>query len=116
MEWRTTGWATLGWMIQSPSTMRRALNGDKAASGNPDPRCTLLGRPRVTTDPGTPIDELPRKLPFYVCIYLLDAFSAMYLVTEDADAYERPTCQAVAMDVKLRRFAEFQTVRPDEQK
>jgi hypothetical protein len=43
---------------------------------------------------------------------LLDAFSAMFLVTENAAAYARPEYDAVAMDVLLRRFEEFQTVMP----
>jgi hypothetical protein len=108
--------------------MRRALGGDRTASGRfKIGDGTTIERPRITTDPATPFEKLPLGYDpartnlitlyridntFSVCVYLLDAFSAMFLVTENAAAYERPKYDAVGMDVGLRRYEEFQTVMP----
>jgi len=108
--------------------MRRALLGDKTAGG----RFTIgdgksMDRPRVLTNPAASFEEQPLGYDpcttnimtlypigsnLYVCIWLLDAFSAMFLVTENAAAYGRPDYDAVGMDVGLRQSKEFRTVMP----
>lgn len=108
--------------------MRRALRGDKSAGG----RFTVgdgsaMDRPRFTTDLASPFDELPLGYDptrtnlmtlypvgtkFSVCVWLLDAFTAMYLVTEDGSAFVKPVYDSVAMDVVLRQYEEFETVMP----
>ena len=109
-------------------TMRRALLGDKSAGGKfKIGDGTAIDRPRVTTDPRVPFEELPLGYDpvrtnlmtlypiennLFVCVWLLDAFSAMFLVTENAAAYARPEYDAVGMDVLIRRFEEFRTVMP----
>jgi hypothetical protein len=108
--------------------MRRALGGDKTAGGRfVIGDGTSMDRPRVTSNPGTPFAELPLgydpirtnvmtlypiKNNLFVCIWLLDAFSAMFLVTENGEAYARPKYDAVAMDVVRRQAEEFQTIMP----
>jgi len=108
--------------------MRRGLRGDKNASGR-----FMIGdgkamdRPRVATDTATPFEELPLGYDptrtnimtlypigelLYVCVWLLDAFSAMFLVTDNAKAYQRPRLDSVAMDVGLRKAEEFMTIMP----
>jgi hypothetical protein len=48
----------------------------------------------------------------FVTIYLLDAFSAMFLVTENAAAYGRPKFDADRMDVGEHRYEECRTMLP----
>ena len=48
----------------------------------------------------------------FVCLWLLDAFCGMYLVTQNGSAYPRPALDAVVMDVLRRQYEEFGTIMP----
>ncbi len=109
-------------------TMRSALLGHKSAGGMfKIGDGTTIERPRVTSDPTVRFEELPLgydpvrtslmalypiENSLFVCVWLLDAFSAMFLVTENAAAYPQPEYDAVGMDVLVRRFEEFRSVMP----
>ena len=108
--------------------MRRALGGDKMASGQfKIGDGTSMERPRITTDPCVPFDELaigydpgrtnlitlyPIANNLFVCVWLLDAFCGMLLVTENAAAYAMPEFGGVGMDVVMRRYEDFRTIMP----
>lgn len=108
--------------------MRRALGGDKTAGGQfKIGDGTSMDRPRITTDPSVPFDELamgydpgrtnlitlyPIANKLSVCVWLLDAFCGMLLVTENAAAYAMPEFGGVGMDVVLRRYEDFRTIMP----
>jgi len=108
--------------------LRAALRGE----ANPGGRFRIgddgtIQRPKMSATPGVRFDELPSGydpdrtniLMLYregitccVCMWLLDAFSAMFLVTENAAAYQVPATDSVVMDVIVRRPIELQTVAP----
>lgn len=109
-------------------TMRRALGGDKTAGGQfKIGDGSSIERPRITRDPNVPFEQLalgyeperthlitlyPIANKLFVCVWLLDAFCGMMLVTDDAAPYELPEFSGIGMDVVLRQYEEFQTIMP----
>jgi hypothetical protein len=109
-------------------TMRQGLLGNKDASGKYKVADgDAIPRPRVAADPGISFDKLPlgydptrtnvitlypHENKLWVTVYLLDAFTAMYLVSDNAAAYQRPEYDAVAMDVDERTWEDYRTVLP----
>jgi hypothetical protein len=107
-------------------SMRDALQGNKAAGGQYKVGDgNMMDRVRISTAEALPFEERPlgynptrtkvmslhpigEKL--FVCIWLLEAFCAMYLVSENGAVYQRPECDAVLMDVVIRQAVEVGTV------
>jgi hypothetical protein len=122
-------WLGDTWLDDSiAASMRRALCGDKSADGRfRIGDGAMLERPRMAHDRTAAFESLPlgydpqrtNVMTLYsiqgsicVCLWLLDAFTAMFVVTETGKAYPSPTYDAVAMDVVLRRFEEFESITP----
>jgi len=122
-------WLGDAWLEDPISVgMRKALRGDKTAGGLfTVGNGSSMPRPRLTRNKAAAFDGLDLgydptetnvltlyriERDWFVCIWLLDAFNAMYTVTRSAESYPKPDRDAIIMNVVKRQYLELESVMP----